>query len=204
MHRGGRAQVPIDTGMSFMVHDFVLTTGTWCSSCARSCSTFGRATGQVPPRMAAGTRHAHRGAAPRRHGRRQWIQDGPFFVYHFMNAHEDGGRITVDYVQHGSVLHGAGCAVHLVARRARLGAGTIKRQPLDDRNGEFPRIDSARVGAVNRYGWLPVSAKATPPKPSARSPAMTSGPARRWCMSSARAGRSTSRFSCRVRGHGRE
>ncbi len=32
-------EVPIDTGMSFMVHDFVFTPGTSCSSCARSCST---------------------------------------------------------------------------------------------------------------------------------------------------------------------
>lgn len=158
-------EVPIDAGMPFMVHDFVFTARhVVFFLCPVVFDVAGAQQGK--PFLAWQPERGTRIAVLRRDGTGgvQWIEDGPYFVYHFMNGHEDGGRISVDYVQHGAFVTVSGAPPTLWRAVLDLGAGSVKRTQLDDRIGEFPRIDSARAGAANRYGWLPVSAKGDAPE----------------------------------------
>jgi carotenoid cleavage dioxygenase-like enzyme len=92
----------------------------------------------------------------------RWFDADPFFVFHFMNAHEEADRITVDYVQYGAFL-APGAPPCLWRLTLDLAGGGVARRQLDDRVGEFPRVDPARVGLPNRYGWLPVKGGASGP-----------------------------------------
>jgi carotenoid cleavage dioxygenase-like enzyme len=151
-------QVPIETGMPFMVHDFSITPEHLVFFlCPVVFDTEAAKRGKSL--LAWEPERGTRIAVLRREGTGgvRWIQDEAFFVYHFMNAHEADGLITIDYVQHGTFFTGQGAPSTLWRAVLDPAAGTIKRQPLDDRIGEFPRADPARVGAVNRYGWLPVT-----------------------------------------------
>ena len=80
-------------------------------------------------------------------------EDGPYFVYHFMNGHEDGGRITVNYVQHGAFFTAPGAPPTLWRAVLDLGAGSVKRTQLDERKGEFPR-DRSGTGWRRQPLWL--------------------------------------------------
>jgi carotenoid cleavage dioxygenase-like enzyme len=143
--------VPLDTDASFMIHDFVFTRDHVVFFLCPA--VFGDAGLSWQPER--GTRIA----VIRRDGTGdvRWFSDEAFFVFHFMNAHEADGRINVDYVQHGALFGGA--SPMLWRAVLDLATGSIKRTQLDDRIGEFPRVDPARAGSANRYGWLPVKAK---------------------------------------------
>ncbi len=158
-------EVAIDTGMPFMVHDFVVTPRhVVFFLCPVVFDIAGAQQGK--PFLAWQPERGTRIAVLRRDGTGgvQWIEDGPYFIYHFMNGHESGNRITVDYVQHGAFFTARAAPPTLWRAELDLAAGTVRRMQLDDRKGEFPRIDAARTGIANRYGWLPVSAKGDAPE----------------------------------------
>jgi carotenoid cleavage dioxygenase len=118
------------------------------------------------PMLAWRPEHGTRVAVLRRDGEGapRWFRTDPFFLFHIMNAHEDeaSGRITVDYVQHGAFLE-PGAPPCLWRLTLDLTQGSAARRQLDDRVGEFPRVDPARTGRPNRYGWLPVRGNAALP-----------------------------------------
>jgi carotenoid cleavage dioxygenase-like enzyme len=145
--------VPIDSAMSFMIHDFSFTRNHVVFFLCPA--VFDQAGLSWQPQR--GTRIA----VMRRDGTGdvQWFTDDAFFVFHFMNAHEADGRITIDYVQHGALFTVPGTPPMLWRAVLDLKTGSIKRRQLDDRIGEFPRVDPARAGSANRHGWLPVKAK---------------------------------------------
>lgn len=158
-------EVPIDTGMPFMVHDFVVTSRhVVFFLCPVVFDIAGAQQGK--PFLAWQPERGTRIAVLRRDGTGgvQWIEDGPYFIYHFMNGHESGSRITVDYVQHGAFFTARAAPPTLWRAELDLAAGSVRRTQLDDRKGEFPRIDASRTGTANRYGWLPVSAKGDAPE----------------------------------------
>ena len=144
--------VPIDTDAPLMVHDFSFTRD---HVVFFLCPVVFDRTG-LSWQPQRGTRIA----VLRRDGTGgvQWMADEAFFVFHFMNAWEADGRITIDYVQHGAFFGHPGAPPALWRAVLDLKAGSIKRTRLDDRLGEFPRADPARAGIANRYGWLPVQA----------------------------------------------
>jgi carotenoid cleavage dioxygenase len=92
----------------------------------------------------------------------RWIEVDPFWVFHFLNAHDAGpdlvevtgcraprlnatfGDQTLDEPAHPS-LH---------RWRIDLAAGTVATEQLDDRPGDFPRLDDRRAGLAFRYGYL--------------------------------------------------
>ena len=150
-------QVPLDLDTGFMVHDFAVT--------ARHAVFFlgpvvlnlqnalngGRLLEWQPAR---GTRIA---VLPRdADGPVQWFDADPFFVFHFMNAHEDNGHITVDYIQHAGFGNPTGGVPCLWRMDLDLATGAARRTQLTERSAEFPRIDPAIEGRPNRYGWSPV------------------------------------------------
>jgi carotenoid cleavage dioxygenase-like enzyme len=95
----------------------------------------------------------------------RWFRAETCFVFHVLNAWDDGGRIVVDVMQYDEpplFPHHDG-TMRLQAPEARLvrwaidpdaGTNVITSQALDDTAGEFPRIDDRRSGLRHRFGAI--------------------------------------------------
>jgi len=95
----------------------------------------------------------------------RWFRTEACFVFHVLDAWDDGGRIVVDVMQYdepplfshpdGTVTRPAPDA-HLVCWTIDPDAGTdaITWRALDDTAGEFPRIDDRRSGLRHRFGAI--------------------------------------------------
>lgn len=94
-----------------------------------------------------------------------WYRGEACYVFHVMNAWEDGHHIIADVMQFDEpplFPHPDGRPTDPAKSRARLCrwsfdlAGTSERFTqtyLDDLTGEFPRIDDRRAGLPSRHGW---------------------------------------------------
>jgi carotenoid cleavage dioxygenase-like enzyme len=90
----------------------------------------------------------------------RWFEVDPCWVFHTLNAYDDGGRVVVDLVRYAgaydvSTLTGPG---PLTLDRWVIDprTGTVAQQRLDDRPQEFPRIDERVTGQLHRYGYSAV------------------------------------------------
>ena len=93
----------------------------------------------------------------------RWIDVDPFWVFHFLNAYDepDGNGIVVHGCRADSLNTSFDGEVledppqpKLHEWRVDVGAGSVTDRPLDDRAGDFPRIDERRTGLEARYGYL--------------------------------------------------
>ena len=92
----------------------------------------------------------------------QWIDVDPCYVFHFLNAYEDGttGRTVVDGCRSAAMptafgdepMPDAHIRPYLWRWEIDTAAGTVTDHQLDDRPGDFPRINEAYNGLRNRYG----------------------------------------------------
>jgi carotenoid cleavage dioxygenase len=88
-----------------------------------------------------------------------WRELEPCFVFHPLNAFEDGdGRVVVDVIRHpqtfASERYQAGNGPPTLDRWIiDPRGGPVKEERLDDRPQEFPRHDERRVGKPHRYGY---------------------------------------------------
>jgi carotenoid cleavage dioxygenase len=94
----------------------------------------------------------------------RWFTAEACYVFHPMNAWEDGDKIFADVMEYpvaplfpnvdGSMPERS--SAHLVRWTFDLAAqsNAIKREPLDDLPGEFPRFDERRAGLDYRQGWF--------------------------------------------------
>ena len=94
----------------------------------------------------------------------RWIDVDPFYVFHFLNAFDDGETVVVDGCRSARMNVSFGDdriveAVHPSLHRWRIdpARGTVIDEPLDDRPGDFPRIDDRRAGLSARYGYVAAS-----------------------------------------------
>ena len=92
----------------------------------------------------------------------RWIEVEPFWVFHFLNAHDVAGADAIEVVGCRSSQLNASfdeTAVDPSVRpmlhrwRIDLTAGTVTDEQLDDRPTDFPRINDAFAGRANRYGY---------------------------------------------------
>jgi carotenoid cleavage dioxygenase len=95
----------------------------------------------------------------------RWFRGEACYVFHVMNAWEDGDRITAHVMQSEQpplFTDGDGKPTDPEKSRARLcrwsfdlAATTdgFQRAYLDDITGEFPRIDNRRTGLPHQHGW---------------------------------------------------
>jgi carotenoid cleavage oxygenase len=88
----------------------------------------------------------------------RWFQIEPCYVYHALNAFDDGDRVVIDVVRHSSTFatntYGPVDGPPTLERWAfDLGSGKVVEERLDDRPQEFPRVDERRVGRRHRYGY---------------------------------------------------
>jgi len=94
-----------------------------------------------------------------------WFRGESCYVFHVMNAWDDGDHIIADLMQYeepplfphpdGSSTDPAKSVARLCRWTFDLSGNTdqFTRTYLEDASGEFPRINDRRAGLVNRHGW---------------------------------------------------
>lgn len=90
----------------------------------------------------------------------RWFDVEPCYVFHPMNAYDDGDTIVLDVVRHPKMF----ATEHLGPSEGPptldrwivdLADGKVRESRFDDRGQEFPRVDERRVGKRHRYGYAP-------------------------------------------------
>lgn len=91
----------------------------------------------------------------------RWVEVEPFWVFHFLNAHDRGdGSIEITgcraerlNTSFGDEELTDGFRPHLHRWRLDAASGTFDGEPIDDRATDFPRIDDRLAGRPHRYGY---------------------------------------------------
>ncbi len=95
----------------------------------------------------------------------RWLDVEPCWVFHTLNAYEDGDRIVLDvarFPQRFDVSRLAGNGTPTLTRWVLdLARGRVAEERLHDRSQEFPRVDERVVAAPHRYGYTAASADLT-------------------------------------------
>ncbi|MBI1179900.1 MAG: dioxygenase [Alphaproteobacteria bacterium] len=86
-----------------------------------------------------------------------WYDINPCYVFHPMNAYEDGDTIVLDvarfpYIWRESTMDFPDPV--LWRWTIDTAAGTVREQQVDDRPAEFPRVADSVVGLRHRYGYM--------------------------------------------------
>lgn len=96
----------------------------------------------------------------------RWYEIPPCYVFHQMNAFDDGDAIVLDVVRYSRVtlFDGGGESPNarpeeyppgmLVRLRLDLGTGRVSESLLDDAPCEFPVVDPRFAMRAHRYGWV--------------------------------------------------
>ena len=94
----------------------------------------------------------------------RWFEVEACYVFHPMNAWEEGDLIHADVMEYPEApLFPRVDGTPTAAGGARLvrwtidmagASNAIKRTPLDDMAGEFPRFDERHAGLAYRHGWF--------------------------------------------------
>lgn len=89
-------------------------------------------------------------------------QTDPFFVFHFINAYENGDEIVIDYTRwkaYGNGIPGSADgdkqSCWLARMIVNLSTGSVTEHIIDDRFNEFPRINDNLIGRRHRYAYVP-------------------------------------------------
>lgn len=88
----------------------------------------------------------------------KWYDVPACYVFHPMNAYDDGDRIVFD-VAHYEKLWDTGFGDHapyLVRWVIDTKTGRVSQTQMDDVSIEFPRVADARAGLKHRYGYAPL------------------------------------------------
>jgi carotenoid cleavage dioxygenase-like enzyme len=90
------------------------------------------------------------------YGTVRWFDIDPCYVFHPLNAYDDGDRIVAYVMRYPELWRGDQNAVNQRATLWRwtidLTTGTVSEEQIDDRAAEFPRVDDRLVGLDARYG----------------------------------------------------
>ena len=91
----------------------------------------------------------------------RWVEADPFWVFHFLNGHDDGDAVVVTgcraprlNTSFGEEALTEAIVPTLHRWRVDPAAGTLTEEQLDDRPGDFPRLDDRRSGLDARFGYL--------------------------------------------------
>jgi len=150
-----------------MVHDFILTERHAVFPIMPLAGSLRRALGGGLPFAWQPELGGHIGVMRRDGGAAslRWFRAETGYVFHVMNAWEEGGRIVAGVMQFEEAPlfpHPDGSPTDPTKSRARLCRWTFDLQGntdrftqtyLDDLTGEFPRIDDRRAGLPSSDGW---------------------------------------------------
>jgi carotenoid cleavage dioxygenase-like enzyme len=94
----------------------------------------------------------------------RWFTTDACYVFHPMNAWEEGETITADVMEYpeaplfprvdGTPTGSAGARLVRWTFDLAGDSNTIKREQIDDLFGEFPRFDERHAGLAYRHGWF--------------------------------------------------
>lgn len=94
----------------------------------------------------------------------RWFTTDAVYVFHPMNAWEEGAKIFADVMEYPRAplfpdadgRRGQDAPARLVRWTFDLAdaSNTVRREPIDDLAGEFPRFDERRAGLSYRHGWF--------------------------------------------------
>ncbi|OLE20272.1 MAG: carotenoid oxygenase [Catenulispora sp. 13_1_20CM_3_70_7] len=90
----------------------------------------------------------------------RWCEIEPCWLFHAVNAYDDGDRVVVDVIRYArsydiAAMDGPG-PVALERWTVDPAAGTVTARQLDDRTQEFPRVDERVVARPHRYAYSAV------------------------------------------------
>ncbi len=85
-----------------------------------------------------------------------WYDIDPCYVFHPLNAYEDGNDIVIDVCRMERTWAGDGNDSPPVMHRWTIhqDTGKVSETPIDDRMADFPRVPDAVVGLRHRYGYV--------------------------------------------------
>ena len=87
-----------------------------------------------------------------------WYEVEPCTVFHTLNSYERGDEIVIQICRSESIMENGmddlGDQATLWQWSIDRMAGTVTETQLDDRMGDFPRVDDRRVGLPARYGYV--------------------------------------------------
>jgi carotenoid cleavage dioxygenase len=89
----------------------------------------------------------------------RWFEIEPCYVFHTVNAYEEGSQIVLDASRYDSLWRRPGDFASngrqtLHRFTLDLAGGGVKEETLDERATEFPRVADARVGSKHRYAYM--------------------------------------------------
>jgi carotenoid cleavage dioxygenase-like enzyme len=87
-----------------------------------------------------------------------WIEVEPCYVFHPLNAYDDGDTVVLDVARHRTMFRhdlddDSDGRPQLMRWRLNTVTGTSSSELIDDRAQEFPRIDERLTGLQHRYGY---------------------------------------------------
>lgn len=151
---------------SSMVHDFLVTRGHVLFPILPLTGSLERAMAGGPAFAWEPEKGSHVGVMARGASvdTLRWYTTDPCYVFHPMNAWDDGDKIHADVMQYPVAplfpntdgTRGKDTEARLVRWTFDLSdnTNTIKTTPLDDLPGEFPRLDERHAGLAYRYGYF--------------------------------------------------
>jgi carotenoid cleavage dioxygenase len=149
-----------------MVHDFLVTRNYALFPILPLTASLQRAMQGGPPLAWDPDKGSHIGVMRRDAdvSTMRWFTTDPCYVFHPMNAWEEGSKIFADVMEYPRAplfpdadgTRAANAPARLVRWTIDLAGDSdaIKREPLDDLAGEFPRFDERRAGLSYRHGWF--------------------------------------------------
>ena len=149
-----------------MVHDFLVTRNYALFPILPLTGSLQRAMQGGPPLAWDPDKGSHIGVMRRDAdvSTMRWFTTDPCYVFHPMNAWEEGDKIYADVMEYPvaplfPTLDGS-APKNAFARMTRWtfdladSSDTVKRVQIDDLAGEFPRFDERHAGLGYRHGWF--------------------------------------------------
>jgi len=157
----------IDVAWPSMMHDFAITKDHVIFILCPLVFSFERLAERGGAFSWEPERGTRLGIMPRRGGNAdvRWFDTDPSYVFHPMNAYEDGDAIVLDVARYERLDFMSAAAVEepgyrdanaarLHRWRIDLARGGVASTPLDDIVTEFPRVDERRLGRRHRFGYM--------------------------------------------------
>ena len=148
----------IEVGAATMVHDFNITENHVIFMDLPLLFDMGKITEGGIPLKWSDDYGARLGVMPRQGSNADvvWYEIDPCYVFHPLNAYEDGGKIVIDVCRFDHYLKpGAPIPPEQLTRwTIDTKAGTVEEKKLMETPVEFPRVPDSLVGQKHRFGYM--------------------------------------------------
>ena len=149
--------LPIDSGLPVMMHDFITTPNHAIFFVCPSVFRIENIAKGLPPLVWEPEHGTKIGVMNRKSHEVKWFHTDPFYVFHFLNAYEEGDTLVVDGCRMESLdMTGNSFGAPPLAHRFTLNmkSGSVHTEQTDDVSSEFPRLDERRAGLKHRFGYF--------------------------------------------------